>query len=154
MSYSLSKHPNKPYEFPAPPLWLVWIQEGRWDRATRTYSLTSEGQVRHYADLAKAKKRVSQYTQWGTGHHRDKDAFQRDWAIYRWDTKKGEYVLQYDGQANERRDANPLFSKPLRGVEKHQPRPGLEDEVQEAIASIVRVKTALSAVFSPQKESA
>lgn len=138
MSYSLDKHPNAPYEFPPPPAFLVWVQAYAWDSQTRTRTKLNEGQVRHMSDLSKAKTRVRNYCK----PHRyydpmgDMDKFHSDWAIYHWNTEKGEYELQYDGKTGERVSSNPLFATRFTKSEKHKPRPGLENEVEAALASI------------------
>jgi len=138
MVYSYDTHPNAPYEFPPPPPFLVWVQSKVWDSKSRTYKTIPEGQVRHMADLSKAKERVRKYTK----PHRyynpldDKDAFHSNWALYLWNADKGEYDLQYEGKAGEKLANNPLFRERITKAKKHQPRPGLEDEVVKALASI------------------
>jgi hypothetical protein len=138
MSYSLDKHPNAPYEFPPPPPFLVWTQSYKYDYTTRTHTKLNEGQVRHIADLSKAKTRVRQYCK----PHRywnplgNEDEFHTDWAVYHWNAEKGEYELQYEGRTGEKIATNPLFATRLTKGEKHKPRPGLEAEVEQALASI------------------
>lgn len=126
MSYSQKRIPNAPYEFPPPPAWLVWMGDRRWDKPG--YPPTGEGQVRHYPDLHKAKAKVS------PGKYNNGEFF-HDWSIYCWDTKKGEYVLQYEGKRGENKNLNPLFGIRVKKGE-HVPRAGFDDEVEKAIQSI------------------
>lgn len=139
MSYSLEKHPNAPYEFPPPPPFLVWVQGYVWDHRTRTRKQVAEGQVRHVADLTKAKKRVSSYAKpWRHEPGTDTTKFAADWAIYLWNKDQGEYVLQYDGKAGESIELNALFAARITKAQKHTPRPGFDTEVEAALASIAQ----------------
>jgi len=137
VSYSLEKLPNKPYEFPPPPPYAVWVEELTWDYANQNRTRIQkggQGQIRHVPDLAKAKKRVRSYAAWSrTGPATEFDA---DWTIYLWDQEKNEYVVQFEGFAGDTIAMNPLFAAPIKKVEAG-PRPGLEDEVEAAIQSIL-----------------
>jgi hypothetical protein len=133
MSYSLAKHPNAPYEFPPPPPFAVWVRNTSWDGRGRVMDPANLGQIRHVADLAKAKKRVSDYCLDGRG---SSNAFTTDWAIYKWDVDKNEYVLQYEGAAGVSKKLNALYQLTFKKGE-HVERPGFEDEEAAALASIM-----------------
>lgn len=134
MSYSTKTLPNKPYEFPAPPLYAVWVEERGWDYSTGSAPRGRGqvvGQIRHCPDLKKARKRVLDYCLYNGGSQ-----FNRDWSIYKWDGI--EYVLQYEGRDGGRKSTNTLFQvavKDLPTVEIEE-RPGFEDELEAALRSI------------------
>lgn len=143
MVYTHDKFPNNPAEFPAPPLFLTWIQQVsyRWDPGTRGYSieLKDNGEIRHYSDLAKAKKRITRYAKpnkWSIKHYGTLGEFNCNWAIYRWDVKKGEYVLQYEGRTGGPVQTNALFTQVIRGEKRYAERT-FEREEAAAIESIL-----------------
>lgn len=103
MSYSMKKYPDREYEFPAPPVWLVWCSDVRRVKGANTYG--PEGQVRHLESLQKCKKYVS------PGNYNG-GKFWRDWSIYCWDGTK--YILCYSGEAGQHKSTNPLFQKKVK----------------------------------------
>lgn len=135
MSYSLKLHPPVESEFPAPPQWLVWVEDTRqvFDKVTRTYSSPPEregkGQVRHVASLQKAKKYVGQYAWSGT--------WAVNWRIYEWTSDR--YVERFRGAPKDRKADHPLFQTLVRKDEAVRDVP--DDEVEAAIASIVGTST-------------
>lgn len=139
MSYSLERVPNKAYEIPAPPPYAVWVEDREYIRdATQPggYKITRTGlgQVRHMTSLTKAKSRVSRYTaEW----RKTTEVFAVDWTIFVWNQEKNEYEIAYDGKAGEKRALNPLFKTKLKKDQKAEPRPGLDEEVEAALASIL-----------------
>lgn len=142
MVYSLDKIPNAPYEIPPPPPYAVWVEEVPWDhtrgeRRRANESRTGDGQIRHMPDLAKAKERVRRYAV--PYRAENKDHFDCSWAIYLWNAEKGEYEVQYEGMRGQSVARNALFQTRLKKGAKPEPRPGLDDEVAEALASIAQV---------------
>lgn len=137
MSYSLAKHPNAPYEFPPPPPYAVWVRNTTWDYGARVRKVDPRnlGQIRHVPDLAKAKKRVSDYCL-PRRNDPNPDTFVTDWAIYKWDVEKNEYILQYEGVTGVSKKLNALFQLKFKKGE-HEPRPGFEEEEAAALASIM-----------------
>ena len=151
MSYSQSKVPNAPYEIPPPPSYAVWIQEIRYNRDSKQYEAEDVGLFRHMTNLSKAKSYVRSYNRyhWG-GCGVNDDEFTRTWTIYRWDFEKREYVVEYEGRRGETIKTNDLFRRPLpRGSSKGPiaPRPGLEDEVEKALASIASISNVRDAMI-------
>jgi hypothetical protein len=125
MSYSQKRLPNDESEFPTPPLWLVWYSDRNYPPAGQPFAST-QGQVRHLATLARAKKQVSPYRGGG---------FPFDWAIYHWESDR--YVKKYEGLIGEPSKGHPLFKKgAVTDGLQGQPRDALEEEVEEALASI------------------
>lgn len=141
MAYSLKKLPNKAYEIPAPPMFAVWVEEFVWDYTTRTrIKGDGTGQVRHLPTLSKAKQRVSRYAtarDWAANSYEMLDKFDLDWTIFMWNTETNEYDVLYDGRAGETKSLNPLFKIKLKKDADPEPRAGFEDEVEEALQSIL-----------------
>lgn len=144
MAYSNRRIPNDATLFPEPQLWLTWIAEIDYSKVgmsgKRRLVPTSEGKLRRYDTLAKAKEslmwigrktRSSHYEEYyenvGQG------MFITDWAVYHWQNEQWEKI--YEGFAGEARKDNPLFQRRFTKDEKVNP---IDKKlVEQAIASIL-----------------
>lgn len=126
MSYTLSHFPNKEYDFPPPPEWLVWTERARWDAKSRTYVSDGTGQVRHYSSLQKAKKQVSPY---------NSSSFRTGWAIYKWNGTK--YVKYFEGDKGQEKVDCELFRIKVKRDDTGREVIVDDHEVEAAIESIL-----------------
>ena len=138
MSYSLETVPNDPALFAAtPPMYAVWVETTKWfwDQPTRTHkylrSTPTLGQVRHFNDIGKVKKRITSYA----SLYNDREKFTADWAIYKWNGL--EYELVFDGHAGEVRADNEFYKRRFRADPKISKKKSIDYEVEAAVASIL-----------------
>lgn len=125
MVYTQSLYPPDPTEFPPPPTWMVWIDEG-----SLRSKLLGKGQVRSMETLYKAvlhvKKRVIPYG--------DGVKAQTSWRIYEW--AGDHYEVRHQGEAGEPLDSIQIFK---RGAVKDRSIPTqkvTDDMMAEVLASI------------------
>lgn len=125
MTYSNARYMrDNEFDFPPPPLWLLWI--GGYDK-------TGEGVLRHYASLDAAKRYIGQYAsgRWQSG------TWPIAWDLYEWTGKK--YVKRYGAESGDKKEDHPLFQKRLRKGTGAAKREVAAEEVEAALASIMEV---------------
>lgn len=104
MAYSNKKYPRDEFNFPPPPYFLVWA--GPWQGEDQ-----SQGTLRHFTELQKAKKHVACYARNSSWRPNPNREFCSSWSIYEWDHEDQKYVEIYSGERGQSKNDNPLFNK-------------------------------------------
>lgn len=128
MAYSNRKLANDPTLLPPIQEYMTWVEVPDYGHQLapdgtriRTYTPTGEGKLRHYYSLADAKRGLSWIGSKSSYRQENAGIFTADWALYRWDFEKGQWIELYAGKTGERRDDNRLFKRRLKADEKKHP---------------------------------
>lgn len=142
MVFTNARFNDSPSVFPAPPMWLVWIERTEWRNGLHVSD--GKGMIRHLNGLFKAKKYVKDYcTPYGDSRF---EKFTQDWSVYQWSQDKETYVLQYRGKKGDVIGDNELMQTVVKRGDPNLREVG-EAELQAALESIGLVQTAWDEVM-------